>query len=151
MIVRTPDYASRWIFGGRCPYTDEICDDWVCEICPVKEAKQGKFKDFERRRENRDERIAKLMKLVEQLRQSTNSMIDRIYDEVNALTIDAKPIIHAHWTEKIDWQSGTGHIHYTCSNCGYTVRYKPGTRGDGRGGKFCDDCGAMMDEKSEAK
>lgn len=39
MIVRTPDNASRQIFGGRCPYTGEVCDDWVCddwvcEICP---------------------------------------------------------------------------------------------------------------------
>lgn len=35
MIVRTPDNASRQIFGGRCPYTGEMCDDWVCEICPT--------------------------------------------------------------------------------------------------------------------
>ena len=52
---------------------------------------------------------------------------------------------HAHWIEKTDWYHGIGRIHCTCSNCGYTVDYKPGSRGDGRGGKFCDDCGAKMD------
>ena len=61
-------------------------------------------------------------------------------------TVDAMPIVHAHWIEKIDWDSGTGHIHFICSNCGYHIKYKPGSRGDGRGHKFCDDCGAMMDE-----
>lgn len=66
-------------------------------------------------------------------------------------TIDAKPVVHAHWIEKTDWYFGIGRIHCTCSNCGYTVDYKPGSRGDSRGGKFCDDCGAMMDEKSEAE
>ena len=66
-------------------------------------------------------------------------------------TVDATPIVHAHWIEKTDWYHGIGRIHCTCSNCGYTVDYKPDSRGDGRGGKFCDDCGAMMDEKSEAE
>lgn len=61
-------------------------------------------------------------------------------------TVEAIPVVHAHWIEKIDCHSGTGLIHYTCSNCGYNIRYKPGSRGDGRGSKFCDDCGAMMDE-----
>lgn len=62
-----------------------------------------------------------------------------------APTVDATPIVHAHWIEKTNWYHGIGQIHCTCSNCGYTVDYKPGSRGDGRGGKFCDDCGAKMD------
>ena len=66
-------------------------------------------------------------------------------------TVEATPIVHAHWIEKIDWQSSTGHIHYICSNCGYHIKYKPGSRGDGRGHKFCDDCGAMMDEGEKIK
>ena len=66
-------------------------------------------------------------------------------------TIDAKPVIHAHWIEQNEWYHGIGLIKCTCSNCGYTVAYKPGSRSDGRGGKFCDDCGAMMDEKPEAE
>lgn len=65
--------------------------------------------------------------------------------------IDAKPIVHAHWIEKTEWYHGIGRIHCTCSNCGYTVDYKPGSRGDGRGGKFCDDCGAKMDGGAENK
>ena len=66
-------------------------------------------------------------------------------------TVDATPIVHAHWIEKTEWYHGIGRIHCTCSNCGYTIDYKPDSRGDGRGGKFCDDCGAMMDEKPEAE
>ena len=65
----------------------------------------------------------------------------------DAPTIDAKPVVHAHWIEKTDWYFGIGQIHCTCSNCGYTVDYKPDSRGDVRGGKFCDDCGAKMDLK----
>lgn len=99
---------------------------------------------------NELDKVSKLRELVGQLGQSIDNMID-ICDEVNALTIDAKPIIHAHWIEKTDWYFGIGRIHCTCSNCGYTVDYKPGSRGDGRGGKFCNDCGAMMDEKPEAE
>lgn len=94
---------------------------------------------------NELDKVSKLRELVEQLGQCIDSMVDRICNEVNTLTIDAKPIVHAHWIEKIDWQSSTGHIHYICSNCGYHIKYKPGSRGDGRGHKFCDDCGAMMD------
>lgn len=85
--------------------------------------------------------------------QGLQDAIDYYFPQIidDAPTIDAEPIVHAHWIEKTDWYFGVGQIHCTCSNCGYTVDYKPGSRGDGRGGKFCDDCGAMMDEKPEAE
>lgn len=47
MIVRTPDYASREIFGGRCPYTDELCDSWECDTCAVEQAERQMLKDYE--------------------------------------------------------------------------------------------------------
>lgn len=54
----------------------------------------------------------------------------------NAKTIDAVPVVHAHWNED---ECGF----YSCSNCGYEwdeAEYKT---------KYCPECGAKM-ERSRA-
>jgi hypothetical protein len=53
-----------------------------------------------------------------------------------------KPVVHGQWIEKTTpWNMGC--VKYlVCSNCGET---QCETRGD-NGNKFCDSCGALMDE-----
>ena len=56
----------------------------------------------------------------------------------NAPTIEAKPVVHAHW-KKIS------HIRYACSNCKGIDYYD-----DAESYKYCPFCGAQMDS-SEVK
>lgn len=53
------------------------------------------------------------------------------------------------WIDKSCWEFGGKFKQciYQCSNCGYEVRHDPFTKGDGRGGKYCDDCGARMSKE----
>ena len=50
----------------------------------------------------------------------------------------------AHWIDKTDWTGTLGYCQYQCSNCGFTKGSKPFSRGDGKGSKFCEECGAVM-------
>jgi len=57
----------------------------------------------------------------------------------NAKTIDAVPVVHAHW---IDQKHGT----YKCSSCGQFLDF--GGVNAGRGdANYCPNCGAKMDEE----
>lgn len=73
----------------------------------------------------------------------------------NATTIEAEPVKHGKWIDKTYWTYDYGaEIEYPlfeCSVCGYTVCEKPLKRGDRKGGKYCDECGAKMgvDEKHD--
>lgn len=62
---------------------------------------------------------------------------------------DEKTIKMAYWIDKSCWEFGGKFKQciYQCSNCGYEVRHDPFSRGDGRGGKYCDDCGAKMSKE----
>ena len=62
-------------------------------------------------------------------------------------TVDAAPVTHGRWIDKTVWWGGLGHIRAQCSVCGTVYDGKPGSRGDGKGGKFCEECGAKMDLK----
>lgn len=68
-----------------------------------------------------------------------------VEDIDEAPTIEAEPVKHGHWIDKTTWFGGIGKCKYECSNCGYTIDYDPKSRGDKRGGNYCDDCGAKMD------
>lgn len=57
----------------------------------------------------------------------------------NAKTIDAKPIVHAHWIEQ-------EHEIFKCSNCGNYLDFKGINAGRG-GANYCPNCGCRM--KSE--
>ena len=59
-------------------------------------------------------------------------------------TIEAEPVKHGNWVDKTVWIGGIGHCRYECSRCGYVVNHKPNSRGDGKGGKYCDECGTKM-------
>lgn len=52
---------------------------------------------------------------------------------------------HGKWIDKTVWLRGVGLCRYECSYCGYVVDSKPGSRGSGKGGKYCDECGTKMD------
>ena len=64
----------------------------------------------------------------------------------NVPSLDARLNIRAKWIDKTAWIGSFGACKYECSNCGYQISHKPQSRGDGRGGKFCDNCGAMMED-----
>lgn len=69
--------------------------------------------------------------------QGLQDAVDYYFPQIidDAPTIDAEPIVHAHWIEKND--------RITCSNCGrevmYNSDYLPQTT------HFCYNCGAKMD------
>lgn len=58
-----------------------------------------------------------------------------------APTIEAKPVVHAHWISKND--HGYEWI-FVCSNCGYIDGYPFNDRSN-----YCPNCGAKMDEPIE--
>ena len=60
----------------------------------------------------------------------------------NAKTIDAVPVVHAHWIER---RANNGNMHYVCSHCGKEVSYPYAKKR----WKYCIDCGAMMDEEGQ--
>lgn len=60
-----------------------------------------------------------------------------------APTIEATPVVHAHWISKND--HGYEWI-FVCSNCGYIDGYPFNDRFN-----YCPNCGAKMDEKENDK
>lgn len=63
----------------------------------------------------------------------------------NSPTIEAKPVVHAHWEEY--WDYNCDNYSYCCSNCGKDALTKEGTMYDQVLTKFCPNCGAQMDEE----
>ena len=47
----------------------------------------------------------------------------------------------AHWVDKTDWLGTLAIYKYACSNCGFTIGHKPFSRADGKGDKYCAECG----------
>jgi hypothetical protein len=58
---------------------------------------------------------------------------------INAPTIEAKPIVHAHWVDV----NPNLHIGMKCSLCGARIKYSEFFNGNHR---YCHKCGAQMDE-----
>lgn len=73
-----------------------------------------------------------------------SNAIDYLKRRINSIETKA-----AVWKDKSCWEFGEKFKQciYQCSNCGYEVRHDPFSRGDGRGGKYCDDCGARMSKE----
>ena len=69
----------------------------------------------------------------------------------DAPTIDAQPVQRGEWIEYTDWSGIIGQNRAVCSNCGFGKNGKPFTRGDGKGGKYCEECGAKMKRKDAEK
>ncbi len=63
----------------------------------------------------------------------------------NAPTIEAEPVRHGRWIEYTFWIGSFGQIYTRCSVCETKYPGRKGGRGDGRGGKYCEECGAKMD------
>ena len=60
-----------------------------------------------------------------------------------APTIEAKPVVHAHWIEQEDGNLDT---YYTCSSCKEDFDLIAGTPCENLY-NYCPSCGAKMDEK----
>lgn len=72
-----------------------------------------------------------------------NLAIDDCIEEIKSTpTLDAKPIVYAHWIER---RANNGNVHYTCSCCGKEVSYPYAKKR----WKYCIECGAKMDEEKE--
>lgn len=61
--------------------------------------------------------------------------------------IEAEPVRHGHWIETTEWIGSFGKARRKCSECGTIFDGVPFTRGDGKGSKFCEECGAKMDKQ----
>ena len=72
----------------------------------------------------------------------SNAYVSRFEIE-NAPTIDAEPVVHAHWIRKRSTPF-SGDNDWECSNCGNGCRLDIGYRPK----KYCGDCGAKMDEEN---
>lgn len=66
--------------------------------------------------------------------------LDCIIEEAikNAPTVEAKPVVHAHWVSKDTMEKFPYAKNHYCSNCKVDVI---------ECGNFCTNCGAQMDEK----
>lgn len=64
-------------------------------------------------------------------------------------TIDATPVIHAHWTDATPtgWITPGGDPIVVCSHCG-GAKHMGGIE-SGAPWKYCKDCGAKMDEAKD--
>ena len=70
-------------------------------------------------------------------------LVDELYNIVlNQPTIEVQEVKRGKWIDRTHWIGTFGHIRYECSACGF-IRY--GKRNDGKGEKFCEECGAKMD------
>lgn len=52
-----------------------------------------------------------------------------------------------YWIEKTHWFGSFGKTYHRCSECGTEYEGVPFTRGDGKGSKFCEECGVKMSRK----
>ena len=50
----------------------------------------------------------------------------------------------AQWLDRTDWLGTLAIYKYACSNCGFTIGHKPFSRADGKGDKYCAECGCKM-------
>lgn len=50
----------------------------------------------------------------------------------------------AEWVDDTEWIGSFGMCRYTCSACGFIKNEKPFSAGNGKGSKFCEECGAKM-------
>lgn len=55
----------------------------------------------------------------------------------------------AHWVDKTDWLGTLAIYQYECSNCGFLIGHKPFNRADGKGDKYCAECGCKMSTESD--
>lgn len=52
--------------------------------------------------------------------------------------------LQAEWIDHTEWIGSFGMCRYTCSACGFTKNEKPFSAGNGKGSKYCEECGAKM-------
>lgn len=64
-------------------------------------------------------------------------------------SIKIEPV--AEWIDNTEWIGSFGMCRYTCSACGFTKNEKPFSAGNGKGSKFCEECGAKMSTEIKHK
>ena len=85
-----------------------------------------------------EEEIVKTMRYVPK-----DAVLDVAYMVNRAPTIEAKPVVHAHWLEQII----DGSQELMCSNCGEYALMNDEFYSEFS--KYCPYCGAQMDEKED--
>lgn len=71
--------------------------------------------------------------------------VTKLFESVNT---DAP---QAEWIDNTEWIGSFGMCRYTCSACGFTKNEKPFSAGNGKGSKFCEECGAKMSTEIRPK
>lgn len=64
-------------------------------------------------------------------------------------SIKIEPV--AEWIDNTEWIGSFGMCRYTCSACGFTKNEKPFSAGNGKGSKYCEECGAKMSTEIRSK
>ena len=67
---------------------------------------------------------------------------------VESVNTDTK---QAEWIDNTEWIGAFGVCRYTCSACGFTKNEKPFSAGNGKGSKYCEECGAKMSTEIRSK
>lgn len=67
---------------------------------------------------------------------------------VESIHTDTK---QAEWIDNTEWIGAFGMCKYTCSACGFIKNEKPFSAGNGKGSKYCEECGAKMSTKIRHK
>lgn len=92
--------------------------------------------------------LTELYSYIHELEDENARLEESFQKATGEISSDPLPI-HAHWIDRTYWYGNLGKCEYECSHCGYRINHKPQSRGDGKGGKFCDECGAIMDKTEE--
>lgn len=53
-------------------------------------------------------------------------------------------VLQAEWIDNTEWIGAFGMCRYTCSACGFIKNEKPFSADNGKGSKYCEECGAKM-------
>lgn len=70
-----------------------------------------------------------------------NQAISKVIELVKSTRTDTS---QAEWIDHTEWIGSFGMCKYTCSACGFTINEKPFSAGNGKGSKYCEECGARM-------
>lgn len=64
--------------------------------------------------------------------------VTKLFESVNTDTPQAE------WIDHTEWIGSFGMCRYTCSVCGFIKTSKPFSAGNGKGSKYCEECGVKM-------
>lgn len=102
-------------------------------------------KEFERFKNDYTSKYELICELSDKAKQSVQPIADILNTTIaNIIVAPTVTIKAAHWVDKTDWLGTLAIYKYACSNCGFTIGHKPFSRADGKGDKYCEECGCKM-------